>query len=78
MIKMLDKKADELLAKVGIKNKDLQNVIEVGGLVLLGYAIYRAWKKNSAEKKPTKIKANGKTINISDLSEEVQRQIMEE
>jgi len=50
-IHILDKKADEALAKVGIKNKDIQNLIEVGGVLTIGYLFYKIFKgKNLVSK----------------------------
>jgi len=51
LLTILDEKADELLDKVGVKNKDVQNLIEVGGVTLIGYMVYRLWRKTKKEKK---------------------------
>ena len=45
IVKLLDKQADDMLEKVGIKNKDIQNLIEVGGVAVVGYLIYKLWRK---------------------------------
>ena len=49
MLKWIDQKADELLSKVGIKDKAIQDLLQIGGLAVIAYVIYRAWKKKGKE-----------------------------
>lgn len=43
-LEKIDKKADEMLAKIGIKDKDIQNIIEVGGVLLGAVILYKLWR----------------------------------
>ena len=48
-LKEMDKKADEIIDKLGLRKKRVSAIIRTAGFVLLVYVIYKLWKLNMTE-----------------------------
>jgi len=45
IFKELDKRTDDLLSKIGIEDKNTQDIVQVGALAVVAAIIYKMWRK---------------------------------